>query len=144
MSFQVSPPIEGNRETFSKIGNQEGNSMETTSLKALANKVLQRNQEGNSMETECFQGRKLKGEKVSTVSDTETIGNHYQLLIRWLKQYDVNGFDIREIMPGIHIALQSAIEELDRAMIETDIQGFTGAAEKIKKLYLDAVAKMEG
>ena len=42
--------------------------METIDLKALANKVLQRNQQGNFMETKSFSDRKLETEKVSTIT----------------------------------------------------------------------------
>jgi hypothetical protein len=49
-----------------KTGNQSGNSMETTSLKALAHKVLQRNSKGNSTETDSFHEGKPEGVKVST------------------------------------------------------------------------------
>ena len=46
--------------------------METTSLKALANKVLQRNKKGNSMEIKSFHTGKPEGLKVSIVSLADT------------------------------------------------------------------------
>ncbi len=62
MSFQVSLYIEGNPETFLENGNSPGNKPETVSLKALANKVLQRNTEGNFKETTSFHaGKSLPG-----------------------------------------------------------------------------------
>lgn len=86
MSFQVSLYTEGNRETFSENGNPAGNSLETSSLKALSNKVLQRNSAGNKMETKSFpEGNRKRivetpwkrilsarlGEEVLLVSDSE-------------------------------------------------------------------------
>jgi hypothetical protein len=55
MSFQVSSPTEGNRETFQILGNQPGNQKETVSLKTLALKVIQGNRQGNFQETQVFE-----------------------------------------------------------------------------------------
>jgi hypothetical protein len=59
-------------ETFLKTGKPGGNSMETMSLKVLAEKVLERNRQGNIMETHSFHAGKPEGVKVSKVSGMET------------------------------------------------------------------------
>ena len=63
-------------ETFAKDGKPEGNSVETMSLKSLAEKALQRNQPGNVAETSGFRTGKPEpgdGNPTSCLDETSLV-----------------------------------------------------------------------
>lgn len=63
----------------------------------------------------------------------------YSELCQWLSLYDVTGEDIRQEYPKLYTEIISAIEEMDRHMVEGNTKGFCSVMERIKKLYLQAV-----
>jgi hypothetical protein len=63
----------------------------------------------------------------------------YRELCRWLKSYPVIAEEIKEYSPELYQSIQDAIEDMDSYFLTENLQGFTKAMEKVKKLYLEAV-----
>jgi hypothetical protein len=148
--FQVSIPIYGNWKLFEKTGTKKGNFMETLSLKALANKVLQGNRPGNKMETLSFQGEKLEGEsfqigKPAGTSLPATLDDYQILFKSAVKAVSV------QYPPGTLEMVRADFPELAGEMRETedgindlwlqaqegseDIDAFRETVDRWKSLY---------
>ena len=130
MSFQVSAYRMETGKLLRKSGNCKGNYMETISLKALANKVLQRNLQGNHVETLSFHGGNFKEE--------------YADLTTWLadlyKKYDFEySLDIKQGYPTAHRKIQQSIDDMDTAIIREDLSTFRAEQKRFKNLFLEAV-----
>ena len=115
--------------------------METISLKALANKVLQRNSQGNLLETSSFHGENFKTENSSQVSAMKA---EYTDLMTWLADiYQKSDFeyslDIEKGYPSAHRKIQTAITDMDIATIREDLSTFRAEMKRFKTLFLEAV-----
>ena len=76
--------------------------------------------------------------KVRPLKDIMT--EKYRELCRWLKSYPVSADEIKETLPDRYQAIQDAITDMDTCFEAEDLQGFGEAVEKVKALYLQAVA----
>jgi len=138
MSFQVSLPIEGNRETFLISGNQPGNQKETTSLKALANRVLQRNRKETlgklpvSIEGNFSGPVSMPGNSVPR-ADMDIMKAEYSRFSLWLAE--------RDMIPRnteAYNAVTNQIECMDRAMRKGRVEEFMTAAKHARYAFVEA------
>ncbi|MBI5664820.1 MAG: hypothetical protein HZC49_07005 [Nitrospirae bacterium] len=115
------------------------------SLKALANKVLQKNYQGNVMETKSFQEEKLENAKGSAKeTQRELFEGLFHNLAGWLKTFDLTAEQIEEQRPQLYGDIQNAISEMDAAWLREDQSGFKAAITRIEVLYLIALQELQG
>ena len=69
----------------------------------------------------------------------EVMGEKYQELTDWLRQHTLTGDEINETLPGLYTDIQDAIERLDTAFFNEDMQAFQGALDRIRLLYAEAL-----
>lgn len=86
-------------------------------------------------------GKLISAGRIKLIMDM--LNEEYQVLITWLKQYDVTGADIKGSATELTDQIQTAIKEMDNFMIDEDLQGFRESILKVKKLYLQAASKSE-
>lgn len=136
MSFQVSSPIEGNRETFPISGNQPRNQKETVSLKALANKVLQRNRQGNFQETPVSIEGTFKG-SVSN-ADMDIMKAEYSAFSLWLADRDMIPRDT-----AVYNDVINQIVCMDRAMRKGRVEEFMTASKHARYAFVEAEGEIK-
>jgi hypothetical protein len=63
----------------------------------------------------------------------------YKEFMQWLKSYPVTDVQIKENIPEHYQKLQDAINDMDTAYYNDNLQRFTAAMGKVKDLYLEAM-----
>lgn len=122
--------------------------METISLKALSNKVLQRNRQGNLMETVSkndgnfqgiFEGKSFpvsNGVSGQFPDITADFSRLYREHMKRLSQHDLTA---DEIEPSRLAEIHRAIERMDKAFLRGDLEDFKNAMNETERLYFEAV-----
>lgn len=122
--------------------------METISLKALSNKVLQRNRQGNLMETVSkndgnfqgiFEGKSfpvsngVSGQFPNITAEFDRIFREH---MERLSQHDLLA---DEIPPARLKLIHESIDEMDKAFLRGDLESFKKAMNEAERLYFEAV-----
>lgn len=119
--------------------------METISLKALSNKVLQRNRQGNLMETVSkkdgnfqgiFEGKSFPVSNGVSGQFPKEFDRLFHEHMERLRQYDLLP---DEIEPSRLAEIHRAIEEMDSAWLQGNLQRFRETIQEVESLYFEAV-----
>jgi hypothetical protein len=95
--------------------------METISLKTLAKKAVERNFKGNSLKT----SNKLSG----------NFEDNFSRLAEKLKSFSLTADEIKIQKPSLYKQIQEAIDEMDLAWLNEDLEHFTKVIKTIEELY---------
>jgi hypothetical protein len=71
----------------------------------------------------------------------EVMCEKYKKLTEWLHEHTLSADEIKETLPSLYRDIQDAIERLDTAFVNEDLQAFQCALDQIRLLYAEALFK---